>query len=358
MSNKPDILKSYDEHISKKVMFILTSILLLFILVVIAVSIGPSNKPLDVVFYALLGKGDEVDIGIIWRIRMPRVAGAILAGLGLSVAGATMQSILRNPLGSPSTMGISSAAAFGAAFSILYLGAGGTYSSGADAITIHNPYMTTVSAFTFAMVATLVLLLLIRLTDTSPATLILTGVALGSLFNAGILSLQYFSTDETNLAAFIAWRFGDISKILGNWHWIMILAAVVIPISIYFIKKSWDLNALDSGDETAKSLGVDIERTRIVGMVLSSLVTAIIVSFFGIISFVGLVVPHIIRRIIGGDERYLIPASVFFGGAFLLACDTVARTVISPEILPVGILTSFMGAPLFIYVLINGRSYW
>ncbi len=356
MSGEKDILDKYEQHVSKKILFIFVSVVLLFVLVVISVSIGPSNKPLDTVFYALLGKGSAKNVGIIWLIRMPRVVGAILAGLGLSVAGATMQSLLRNPLGSPSTMGISSAAAFGAAFSILFLGTGSTVSTGSDAILIDNPYLTTISAFGFAMIATLVLLILVRLIDASPATLILTGVALGSLFQAGTLALEYFVADETSLAAFIAWTFGDIGK--GTWNKIMILSLIVIPIALYLIKKSWDFNALDSGDETAKSLGVDIERTRIVGMVLSALVTAVVVSFFGIISFVGLVVPHIIRRMIGGDERYLIPASVFFGGTFLLACDTAARTVISPEILPVGILTSFMGAPLFIYVLIKGRSYW
>lgn len=356
MTREEDILKKYDEHISRKVLFIFISIIILFVLVLISVSIGPSNKSLEVVFYAVLGKGSEKNLRIVWLARMPRVVGAILAGLGLSVAGATMQSLLRNPLGSPSTMGISSAAAFGAAFSILYLGAGTTLSSGADAILVNNPYLTTMSAFVFAMISTMVILLLVRLIDASPATLILTGVAMGSLFQAGTLSLQYFTADETNLAAFIAWTFGDIGK--GNWNKIMILAVVVIPVAIYFIKKSWDFNALDSGDETAKSLGVDIKRTRIMGMIFSALITAVVVSFFGIISFVGLVVPHIIRRIIGGDERYLVPASVFFGAAFLLACDTAARTVISPEILPVGILTSFMGAPLFIYVLIKGRAYW
>lgn len=356
MADNEEILERYEQNISRKLLFIFVSIALLFILVVIAVSIGPSNKPLDTVFYALFGKASPKNNGIVWLIRMPRVVGAILAGLGLSVAGATMQSLLRNPLGSPSTMGISSAAAFGAAFSILFLGAGSTISTGSDAILISNPYLTTVSAFGFAMIATFVLLLLVRLIDASPATLILTGVALGSLFQAGTLALEYFVSDETSLAAFIAWTFGDIGK--GNWTKIMILAAIVVPVAIYLVKKSWDFNALDSGDETAKSLGVDIERTRIVGMVLSALVTAVVVSFFGIISFVGLVVPHIIRRMIGGDERYLIPASVFFGAAFLLACDTAARTIISPEILPVGILTSFMGAPLFIYVLIKGRSYW
>ncbi len=356
MTEDKNILEEYESYVSKKIFFITASLIFLFLLVVLSVSIGPSNMPLKDVFWAVFGKGVRKDVRIVWRARMPRVVGAILAGIGLSVAGATMQSILRNPLGSPSTMGISSAAAFGAAFSILFIGTGRTASSALDSFLISNPYLTTFSAFSFAMISTLIILLLVRFIDASPATLILTGVALGSLFQAGTLSLQYFTSDESSLAAFISWTFGDIGK--ANWNGILILAAVVIPAAIYFVKKSWDYNALDSGDETAKSLGVDIEKTRILGMVFSSLVTAVVVSFFGMISFVGLVVPHIVRRSIGGDERYLMPASIFFGAAFLLACDTAARTVISPEILPVGIITSFMGAPLFIYVLIEGRSYW
>jgi len=132
----------------------------------------------------------------------------------------------------------------------------------------------------------------------------------------------------------------------------------VIPSVIYFLYNMWNYNALDCGEETAKSLGVNVERVRIGGMLVASLVTALIVSFIGIIGFVGLVVPHIVRKIIGGDERYLIPSSCIIGAILLLVSDTVARTIISPIVLPVGILTSFLGAPLFIYLVIKGRKYW
>jgi iron complex transport system permease protein len=283
------------------------------------------------------------------------VLSAIVAGAGLSVAGAAMQSILRNPLGSPYTLGISHAAAFGAAFSVIVLGAGTVQSSAADAVILDNPYIVTISAFSWALISTFVVLLLAKLRKASPATMILAGVALGSLFTAGYTAMQYFAS-ETELASIVFWTFGDIGR--ATWRDFYIMLAAVVPSSAYFLRKSWDYDVLDSGDESAKGLGVDVEKLRLHGMLLSCLVTALIVSFVGIIGFVGLVVPHIIRRIIGGNERYLIPTSFVLGAVLLLASDTAARTIIAPMVLPVGILTSFLGAPLFIYLVVQGREYW
>lgn len=345
----------YQKYISKKILFILGSTAFLILFLFISITIGSSSIPLQDVLSAFIGNGEEWKVQIIWQIRIPRVLSAILAGLGLSIAGVAMQSILRNPLGSPYTLGVSQAAAFGAAFAVIVLGAGSTQSSSADAVILNNPYLITISAFLWALVSTAGILFLSKLRNATPETLVLAGIALGSLFTAGMTSLQYFASD-VELAAVIFWTFGDLGK--SSWRDFGIMIAVIVPILIYFIWNSWDYNALDSGDETAKSLGVDVGKTRMHGMLLASLATAVIVSFFGIIGFVGLVVPHIVRKVIGGDERYLIPGSAIFGGAFLLASDTVARTVISPIVLPVGILTSFLGAPLFIYLLVKGRSYW
>ncbi|MBS3781284.1 MAG: iron ABC transporter permease [Candidatus Thermoplasmatota archaeon] len=349
------ITDKYQEYISKKVLFLLVSVVFLIICLLISISIGSSSITIHDVLYAFLRKGEEWKVQIIWQIRIPRVLSAILAGLGLSIAGVAMQSILRNPLGSPYTLGVSQAAAFGAASAVIVLGAGSTQSSSADSVILNNPYLITISAFFWALVSTAGILSLSKLRNATPETLVLAGIAIGSLFTAGMTSLQYFASD-IELAAVIFWTFGDLGK--STWRDFGIMVVVLIPILIYFIWNSWNYNALDSGDETAKSLGVDVEKTRMHGMLLSSLAAAVIVSFFGIIGFVGLVVPHIVRKVIGGDERYLIPASAIFGAAFLLASDTVARTIIAPIILPVGILTSFLGAPLFIYLLVKGRSYW
>jgi iron complex transport system permease protein len=162
--------------------------------------------------------------------------------------------------------------------------------------------------------------------------------------------IQYFA-DDLQLAAMVYWTFGDLGRPL--WDEIYIMVAIMIPALLYFIYKRWDYNALEAGEETAKSLGVNTERARLIGMFIASLLTAINVAFLGIIGFIGLICPHIVRIFIGGDYRFLIPISALFGAVLLLIADTFARTIISPIVLPVGILTSFMGAPMFLYLLMR-----
>lgn len=182
--------------------------------------------------------------------------------------------------------------------------------------------------------------------------MILIGVALSSLFTAGTMFLQYFAND-VELAVVVFWTFGDVGR-RGDWGELGIITAVVVPATVYFFHNRWNYNAIDAGDETARGLGVNVERIRLWGMLLASFVTAIIISFFGVIGFIGLVCPHIARRFIGDEQRFLIPASCITGGLLLLVSDTAARLMLSPHVLPVAILTSFMGAPLFIYLLVRG----
>ncbi len=351
------ILAEYRKSIVTKILFGLVGIVLLVTATLYALAVGSYYLPVaDVVNILLLREADTTAFNVIWNIRVPRILTALTAGAGLAVAGAAMQSILRNPLGSPFTLGISSAAAFGAAFALGFLGAGVMTSSAAEAaIIINNPYLVTICAFLSSLVATAVILMLAQYKGATPETMILTGVALGSLFTAGTTFIQYFS-DQVRIAAIVFWTFGDVGK--TGWSDLAIIAAVTVPALAYFIYNSWNYNVFKAGDETAKSLGVDVHRVRLFGMLISSLLTAVIVSFIGIIGFVGLVIPHIVRRFIGGNEIYLIPLSAITGGLLLLAADTLARTVIAPIVLPVGILTSFMGAPLFIYLVIKGRNYW
>jgi iron complex transport system permease protein len=288
---------------------------------------------------------------IIWNIRLPQALAAIVAGAGLSVAGAVMQSILRNPLGSPFTLGISNAGAFGAALSVIVLGTGKMQSTVADAVIINNPYLTTMVAFLFCLLATGVILLISKIRGTSPEVMVLAGVALSSLFTAGTMFLQYFA-DDTQLAAVVFWTFGDVGR--ANWLELEIMTAVVLLSVIFFIANCWNYNAIDAGDETAKGLGVNVERIRMIGMVISALVSAVVVSFLGVIGFVGLICPHMVRRLIGDDQRYLIPGSTVLGGILLLVSDTAARLIVAPYVLPVSVLTAFMGAPTFIYLLLRG----
>jgi iron complex transport system permease protein len=345
-------LQAYRRNLLRKRVFLAVGILLLLILGTAAVLSGTANLGLTQIFEVIRGEGEPVARQIITNIRLPRVLSAVLAGMMLAVAGAAMQSLLRNPLGSPFTLGISNAAAFGAATAVVLLGAGTTHSNSTDAILIDNPYLITLCAFAASLGATLIILAVTRLRNAGPETIILTGIMSGSLFTAGTTALQ-FVADDVQIAAIVFWTFGDLGR--AGWREFWVMLAVAIPTLIYFIYNRWNYNALDAGDETAVSLGVRLNATRTGGMIVASLSTAIAVSFFGIIAFVGLVVPHIVRAITGSDERFLIPASALYGGIFLLFSDTLARTIMAPMVLPVGILTSFIGAPLFLYLLIKRR---
>ena len=345
-------LQTYRKNLLRKRIFLFVGVVLLLILATAAVLSGTANLGLTQIFEVIRGEGEPVARQIITNIRLPRVLSAVLAGMMLAVAGAAMQSLLRNPLGSPFTLGISNAAAFGAATAVVLLGAGTTHSNSTDAILIDNPYLITLCAFAASLVATLIILAVTRLRNAGPETIILTGIMIGSLFTAGTTALQ-FVAEDVQIAAIVFWTFGDLGR--AGWREFWVMLAVAIPTLIYFIYNRWNYNALDAGDETAVSLGVRVNATRTGGMIVASLSTAIAVSFFGIIAFVGLVVPHIVRAITGSDERFLIPASALYGGIFLLFSDTLARTIMAPMVLPVGILTSFIGAPLFLYLLIKRR---
>lgn len=326
-------------------------IFMVLILSIFSICAGSSNiKPYQIV-KAVLGYETGIPSIVIWNIRMPRVIAAIVAGAGLSVAGCVMQNNLKNPLASPSTLGVSSAAAFGANMAIIVFGAGSIQSTSSDAVIINNPYAVTLSAFVWSMAAVCIILSLARLKDFSPEVMVLAGVALSSLFSAGSTLIQYFAQD-TQVAAAVFWTFGDLGR--ASWNEVILMSVIVAAAMIYFMMRRWDYNALDSGQESAKGLGVNVERVRLGGMFMSSLITAAVVSFLGMIGFIGLIGPQIMRRVVGSDHRFLIPASALMGAALLLVSDTAARIIISPIVLPVGAITSFLGAPLFLYLLMRG----
>ena len=330
---------------------------LIFIFVVLlglyAINAGSASLSPVQVLQTLLGRAEGSANIIVWQIRLPRVLAAVVAGAGLSVAGCVMQNILRNPLASPFTLGVSQGAAFGAALGIVALGAGSAQRTVADGVLVNNPYLVTLSAFSAAMAATPVIIFLSRYKGVSPEAMVLAGVALGSFFSACTIILQYFASD-VQVASIVFWTFGDMGR--ASWRDLAIMAAVIAVALLYFMANRWNYNALDSGEETARGLGVEVERIRLVSMFLASLVTAVAVSFLGIIGFIGLIGPHMMRRLLGGDHRFLIPASGVIGGLLLLASDTLARTVIAPVVLPVGAVTSFLGAPMFLYLLFRGGN--
>ena len=354
LDRRGSILAAYREQRRQKVAFIVATAAIIVAVGSYALVSGPISIPLADLPAILAGQQGGTGSIVIWNLRLPRIIAALGAGAGLAVAGATLQSVLRNPLASPYTLGISQAAAFGAAFSIVFLGAGTTKDEG-TIVQLANPYLTSTTAFVAALGATGAIYGIAKYKRASPETLILAGIALASLATAGTTVMEYFATN-VQLAALIFWKFGDVGD--ATWTFDAILWVVVLLATAYFTRNAWAYTVLNAGDETAESLGVNVERTRLAGMVLASFVTATVVGMFGVIGFVGLVVPHIVRRSIGGDERFLIPASTLGGAALLLASDTVARTIISPIVFPVGIVTSFVGVPLFLYLILRGREYW
>ncbi|ACS78145.1 FecCD family ABC transporter permease [Maridesulfovibrio salexigens] len=344
----------YSRHIRQKSFFIAAGLLLAGAMLVTSIGMGPVSISAPETLLTLLGDtvSKRFDL-IIWNIRLPQALTALAAGAGLSVAGAVMQAILRNPLGSPFTLGISHAAAFGAAVSVMLLDLGTMTSSNVGAVNINSPYLTTMVAFGFSLIATFAIIAISRTRRATPEVMVLTGVALGALFTAGTMFLQYFA-DDVQLAAMVFWTFGDVAR--ATWTELGIISAVTVIAYIWFTANRWNFNAIEAGDETAKGLGVKVERVRLTGMLLSSLVTAVIVSFLGIIGFVGLVCPHMVRRLIGDDYRFLLPASCIVGAVLLLAADTAARLMLAPNVLPVSVLTAFLGAPVFIWLIIRGSK--
>ncbi|ACI18505.1 FecCD family ABC transporter permease [Dictyoglomus thermophilum] len=328
-------IKKYKEYTAKKFLFIFLLIFLIIVFSIVALNIGSSGVNLLDFVKLLIGKGDDRLSLIVWQIRIPRVIGAILAGVGLGVAGCISQSVLRNPMASPFTLGISQGAALGVTLSVVLFRQ-------------TLPYLTSLFAFLGAMMTTLLIILISSKFKVTPEAMILTGVSLSSLFSALTTIIQYFA-DELKIATVVFWTFGDIGRV--SLREIRIIFVVVVLGIFYFLLKRWDYNALESGAETAKSLGVNVERERIVSMLVTSLISAVITAGVGVIGFVGLISPHIVRRFVGNDYRFLIPASALFGGLLLLLADTLARTIISPIVLPVGAITSLLGAPFFLYLL-------
>jgi len=343
--------EKYLEYTRTKIIIIIIISLLIFLISIYAINAGSSGLSVREVLMTLLGRGDNRTNIIVWNIRLPRVLSAIVAGIGLSIAGCVTQTILRNPLASPFTLGISQGAAFGVALAVTILGTDAIHSTSIDAAMVNNPYLTTLCAFIGAMSATMIIMALSKRGRVSPESMVLAGVAISSLFSGMTTVVQYFA-DELDVSAMVFWTFGDMGR--ANWRDLKIMTLVVLLSGIYFLINRWNYNALAGGEEMAKSLGVPVERLRVISMFIASLVTSVIVSFLGVIGFICLVGPHIAKRLVGSDHRFLISGSIAIGGVLLLLADTFARTIIAPVVLPVGAVTSFIGAPLFLYLLTKG----
>jgi iron complex transport system permease protein len=290
-----------------------------------------------------LDPGTKLAQTIIWDIRLPRLLLAIIAGAGLAAAGATMQGLLRNPLVSSYVLGISSAAGFGAALAIVF---------GISVVSIYGGYLIIGIAFVFCLLAMVMVYLIARVRGMSSETVILAGVAVGFLFSA-LLSLIQYTAPKTEAVNAI---------VFGLWGVFIMLHGITSFMSPYCwgYDNSHDVSGMEHqhnehGEEVAVSLGVNSKRVLATNMILETVATASIIAFTGIIGFVDLIAPHIARMLIGNDYRYLIPCSAVLGAFMLLCADTVGRLIIMPTELPVGIVTSLLGVPFFIYLLANKR---
>lgn len=347
--------KTYSDYIRFKIAIIVLLAIITFFALVVSIASGSADLTVWQVIKALFGQGTEQTSMIVLRLRLPRAVTAAVGGIGLAIVGCVMQSVLRNPMASASTLGVSQGAAFGAAFAIVMLGAGSEIGGNAT-VNVANPYSISVCAFIGSMFSTIVIIGMSKIKAIKSESMILAGVALSTLFSGGTAIIQYFA-DQTQVASIVYWMFGN----LGNttWREIIIVSVVVAFALIFFIANRWNYIALLSGDNSAKGLGVNVDSIRLSSMLVCSLTAATITAFVGILNFIGLIAPHIVRKIIGNDYRFLLPASAFTGSILLLVSDTLSRMIVPPQILPIGAITSFIGAPFFLYLIFReGKSRW
>ena len=348
MNKEIDIL--YKQSRKRKFYFIYVTILILFLTICFSLCLGSTAIGYSDVYALMVGKASDEAIQIIINMRMPRIVAALLCGWALALSGSIMQIILKNPLASPYTLGISNAAAFGASVAIVFGSFAVQVPQSGDFITVVNPYAVTLSAFAFSLLALFIILLIMKSLSRDSHTIILSGIIISSIFAAALSGIQYIAS-SSQLASIVFWTFGDLSHV--DWPDLLLIFVVLLPISICLYYFRWNYRAVSAGDEYASSIGVNPDKTRIIGLILTTICTSVAVSFFGVIAFIGLVVPHIVRKCIGNNEEFLIIGSALVGSTFLLLCDTIGRTILSPITLPVGIITSIVGAPFFLILLLN-----
>ena len=325
------------------------------LMALVCLFIGSSHMSLGDCLRALTKSGDPAAVRIIWNIRIPRVLAAVIAGAGLSVSGLMMQTTLNNSMASPSTLGVSNAAVFGANLSIIAF-AGGFLSTGNNLQSYAvgaNPYATSVMAFLFSTASILLILALCRIRAFSPNVVVLAGIAIGSVWTAATTVLQFYATD-VGLSAAVIWSFGDLGR--APYRTDAIMFVVVALSTVFFLLLSWHYNALLSGEATAKSMGVRVDGLRFASLLLSSVITAVCVSFLGVIGFVGIICPHVVKKLLGQNHRLSIPASALCGSLLLLAADTLSRSLGNGSALPVGAITSLLGAPFFIAIIFSKKE--
>lgn len=327
---------------------IMMSVLVLAILasLVLDFTLGPSGLSLQALWQTLLSP-ETVDAGtrvIVWDIRLPYALMAVVVGLALGLAGAEMQTILNNPLASPFTLGVSSAAAFGAALAIvLGIGIPG----------IPDQWFISANAFVFALFAALMLDGVTRWTRVATSGVVLFGIALVFTFNALVSMMQFIASEDT-LQGLVFWTMGSLAR--ASWDKLGVLTLALVILVPFSMMSSWKLTALRLGEDRAVSFGIDVRRLRLGTLLRISILSALAVAFVGPIGFIGLVAPHIARMIFGEDHRFYLPASALTGALVLSMASVVSKNLIPGVIIPVGIVTSLVGVPFFLSIILRHRG--
>ena len=344
--SRPSLHKGFP----RKTFFTLGGLLLLLFSLSVAVSIGTVHVPMDTVWGVVVHKlsPNSIEVtwsksreAIIWNIRFPRALLAMAVGAGLAMVGASLQAVTRNYLADPHLLGISSGGAFGAIFALLHTG----LFIGAMTVPLF--------AFLGALGATIILLGISRFADaTSADRLVLAGVAVSFIIMAGA-NVLIFLGDPRATHTVVFWMLGSLG--LAQWSQLFYPFIILLTCGIWLMGRAPALNAMAVGDETAATLGIAISRFRLMAFVVGALITGVMVAFSGIIGFVGLMVPHIVRMAVGGNNAHILPACALIGAIFLLWADIAARTVLAPEDMPIGIVTGLIGGMFFVGLLWHRR---
>jgi len=339
-------LKNYHQVVRRRIFWLGALLIAILASLVLDFTLGPAGLSLSVLWHTLLSP-ESVDAGtrvIVWDIRLPYALMAIVVGLALGLAGAEMQTILNNPLASPFTLGVSSAAAFGAALAII-LGVGIPGISG--------QWFISANAFLFALFAALMLDGITRWTQVSSSGVVLFGIALVFTFNALVSMMQFIASEDT-LQGLVFWTMGSLAR--ASWEKLGVLSAAFALLVPFSMLSSWKLTALRLGEDRAISFGIDVRRLRLATLLRISVLSALAVAFVGPIGFIGLVAPHISRMMFGEDHRFYLPASALTGAMVLSLASVASKNLIPGAIVPVGIVTSLIGVPFFLSIILRHRG--
>ncbi|MBD2795152.1 iron ABC transporter permease [Xenorhabdus sp. 18] len=344
--NECDIKAHYRHILRRRIAWILFIVLAIGTSIVLDFTMGPSGLSLQTLWQTLVSP-ESVNAAtqvIVWDIRLPYALMAVVIGLSLGLAGAEMQTILNNPLASPFTLGVSNAASFGAALAIV---------AGIGIPGIPDQWFISANAFLFALLAALMLDGITRWTKVSTSGVVLFGIAMVFTFESLISMMQFIATEDT-LQGLVFWTMGSLGRATWEKLGIMLLVfSVIMPVSM---SNSWKLTALRLGEDRAISFGINISRLRLGTLLRISILTALAVAFVGPIAFIGLISPHIARMMFGEDHRFFLPASALIGALVLSMASIASKNLIPGVIIPVGIVTSLVGVPFFLSIVLRHKG--